>query len=144
MFDGRMNIDELADAAGLSRRAIRFYVQQKLLPAPIGAGRGSHYDAAHLERLKQLQQLQDAGHSLDSIRRILNGETVAPPTPPRAGRTEPALSAELWTRLRLSDGVELHLDTARHNPDVAQLLALRDAIRAILNADNGSEPEQSD
>ena len=69
-----MSIDELADAAGLTRRSIRFYVQQKLLPAPLGAGRGSHYDATHLERLKQVQQLQEAGHSLDAVRRIIAGE----------------------------------------------------------------------
>ena len=43
-----MNIDELADAVGLTRRAIRYYVQQKLLPTPLGVGRGKHYDATHL------------------------------------------------------------------------------------------------
>jgi hypothetical protein len=42
-----MSIGELADAAGLSRRAIRFYVQQGLLPAPergaagVAAGAGA-------------------------------------------------------------------------------------------------------
>ena len=144
MLEGRVNIDELAEAAGLSRRAIRFYVQQKLLPAPLGVGRGSHYDATHLDRLKQVQQLQEAGHSLDAIRRILAGESVAPPMPSRVARVRPAMSASLWTRVELVDGVELQFDTVRHNPDVTQLRALRDAVRAILNPETEPEKDQNE
>src|SRR5688572_5160641 len=83
------SIGDLADAAGVSRRAIRFYVQQRLLPPPLGRGRGGHYDGSHLERLRRIGELQAAGHSLDAIRRILEtGEVVAPPAvaprrPPR-------------------------------------------------------------
>ena len=63
--DNRLSIDELATAAGLTRRGIRFYVQQRLLPAPHGVGRGKHYDQSHLDRLTQIRDLQTAGHSLD-------------------------------------------------------------------------------
>src|SRR5687768_76876 len=116
MPTAELSIAELADAAGLSRRAIRFYVQQRLLPAPSGRGRGRHYDPSHLERLRRIAELQSAGHSLDAIRRILEGgresmSTLSAPEPQaRRPRVRPALSAELWTRLRLSDGVELHFD----------------------------------
>ena len=79
-----MSVGELADAAGLSRRAVRFYVQQKLLSAPAGRGRGCHYDGSHLERLRKIADLQTAGHSLDAIRQILDGRKVAVPTHPRA------------------------------------------------------------
>ena len=135
MESGELGIGELADAAGLSRRAVRFYVQRKLLPTPLGRGRGRHYDASHLERLKRIAELQAAGHSLDAIARILDGKAVeAPPTSPldRDGhppRSRPALSAELWTRIRLGDGVELSFDSTKHQPDVGALLALRDAVR---------------
>ena len=70
----RLSIDELADAAALTRRGIRFYVQQRLIPAPHGVGRGKHYDASHLERLRQIRELQNAGNSLEEILRILEGQ----------------------------------------------------------------------
>jgi DNA-binding transcriptional MerR regulator len=139
MESSGMSIGELADAAGLSRRAIRFYVQQGLLPAPLGRGRGRHYDASHLEALRRIAELQSAGHSLDAIRQIRRGGPVPAPVAPPEGRrsrvARPALSAELWTRLQLAEGLELHFDATKFNPDVRQLLAARDAVRAAFGAD---------
>lgn len=135
MDGGGISISELADAAGLSRRAVRFYVQQRLLPPPAGVGRGRHYDQSHLERLRQIAQLQQAGHSLDSIRRILQGETPAVTEPRARPSRRPALSAELWTRIALVDGVELHFDAAKFQPDVQGLLALRDLARQVFSGD---------
>ena len=138
MESGELSIGELADAANLSRRAVRFYVQQKLLPTPLGRGRGRHYDRSHLDRLRQIAELQSAGHSLDAIRRILDGKPVAAPKSEssdngaRTTKPKPALSAELWTRLRLMDGVELSFDSTKHQPDVQALLALRDAVRDVF------------
>src|SRR3954453_13728860 len=103
MESAGMSIGELADAAGLSRRAIRFYVQQRLLPAPLGRGRGRHYDGSHLEALRRIAELQSAGHSLEAIRQIQRGGPVpASPLPDsrRLRPAGPALSAELWTRLQ--------------------------------------------
>lgn len=142
-----MDIGELADAAGLTRRAIRFYVQRGLLPAPLGVGRGRHYDWSHLDRLRRLQALQSAGHSLDAIKQIFvdgSATVSAPlPSPPESGRrAKPTLSAELWTRLRVAQGVELHFDASRHQPDVEQLRALRDAIRDAFSSE--PEPSQDD
>ena len=124
-------MEELADSAGLTRRAIRFYVQQELLPTPLGVGRGKHYDASHLERLRRVQQLQEVGHSLDAIRQILAGQTVPPPTLMRAGKVRPTLSAELWTRVQLANGIELHVDQSRDSLNAEQILKLREALREI-------------
>lgn len=133
MQPSEMGIGELADVAGLSRRAIRFYVQQGLLPPPLGRGRGRHYDATHLDALRRIAQWQAAGHSLDAIRKILAGDEVAPPADDgRAKSPRPTLSAELWTRLRLAEGLELHFDATKFNPDVRELLAVRDAVRTLL------------
>jgi DNA-binding transcriptional MerR regulator len=131
----RWNIQELADGAGLSRRAVRFYVQQGLLPPPVGLGRGAHYEPAHLDRLKRIIKLQAAGHSLDAVRLILEGKETPPPPPPlECPRRPPAkVTAELWTRLRIGDGVELHFDATRHNPDVEQLIKVRQAVQRILS-----------
>lgn len=150
MQPGELSIGELADAAGLSRRAIRFYVQQRLLPLPTGRGRGRHYDQSHLDRLRRIAELQSAGHSLDAIRRILEGATAEAPvaaTPdvePRTPRRRAAFAAELWTRLRLAEGVELHFDAARHQPDVGKLIALREAIRDVFRPDDREEETVTD
>jgi DNA-binding transcriptional MerR regulator len=138
MESGEMAIGDLADAAGLSRRAIRYYVQQGLLPAPLGRGRGRHYDDSHLQVLKRIAELQQAGHSLEAIRRILRGLSAAVPeataAPQENGRSKsrPTLSAELWTRLRLMEGVELHFDAAKFAPEMEGLLALRNVARDVF------------
>jgi DNA-binding transcriptional MerR regulator len=140
-----MNLAELADAADLNPRAVRFYIQRGLIPAPAGLGRGRHYGREHLEALQRIRGLQAAGHSLDAIREILQGKTpeavaeMETPAPP-----PPALSAELWTRLKIARGVELHFDATAHQPDVAELLALREAIRAVFVKQRDSNSEQSE
>src|SRR5215213_9349152 len=138
MESAEMAIGDLADAAGLTRRAIRYYVQQGLLPAPLGRGRGRHYDDSHLQALRRVAELQQAGHSLDAIRKIVGGAAGAAPqpvaAPPGNGRSKPrtTLSAELWTRLRLMEGVELHFDAAKFAPEVEGLLALREVARKVF------------
>lgn len=141
-----LSIDELAESAGLSRRAIRFYVQQKLLPVPLGVGRGKHYDQSHVERLKRIQELQTAGYSLDAIRRLLAGETVPQPTAPVRRRPRPVVAAELWTRLKLAEGCELHLDVSRFDLDPVQLAAARELMRGALGLEKepGSAGRESD
>jgi DNA-binding transcriptional MerR regulator len=146
--DERLSIEELADAAGLTRRGIRFYVQQELLPAPHGVGRGKHYDQTHLARLGQIRDLQSAGHSLEEIRQIIAGKSIEAsparkslPAPARPAAAPPALRAELWRRLRMMEGVELSFDAARFNPSVEQLIALRAAIAAAFKPDNREEAQ---
>lgn len=135
--ENRLSIEELADAAGLTRRGIRFYVQQQLLPTPHGVGRGKHYDRTHLARLQQIRDLQSAGHSLEEIRQIIAGNLAPNPVAPAATAHErvPALRAELWRRLRIMEGVELSFDAARFNPTVEQLTALRAAIASSFVSD---------
>src|SRR4051812_31904407 len=135
--EARLNIEELAAAAGLSRRGVRFYVQQRLLPAPHGVGRGKHYDQSHLDRLTQIRDLQTAGHSLDEIRHLLAGGAPAQApvaAPARRAPARPLLRAELWRRLPIREGVELSFDAGRFNPTVEQLLAIRDAISAAFES----------
>jgi DNA-binding transcriptional MerR regulator len=131
----RLSIGELGEAAGLSRRAVRFYVQQGLLPPPVGAGRGAHYQPEHLERLHRIGELQAAGHSLHAIRRILAGGPVPQPPARPEPRAVVGVAAQLWTRLRLGPGVELHFDPTEYNPDVSQLLQVKEAILKILRPD---------
>ncbi|MFI5378667.1 MAG: MerR family transcriptional regulator [Tepidisphaerales bacterium] len=139
-----MSIGELAVAAGLTRRAIRFYVSQKLLPVPLGVGRGRHYDASHLAQLREIGRRQAAGYSLEQIRRVLAGETgvVA------AGLPAPNVAAdvrlELWRRLRIGEGMELSFDARQVNPTVDQLHEIRQAVATILARPDSEDGQDQD
>jgi DNA-binding transcriptional MerR regulator len=109
----RYAIGDLAELGGVSRRTVRYYVQENLLPAPFGVGRGNHYGQAHLERLLQVKALQEAGRTLDEIRHVLNGKPASRSALDRTAAAEP-VSRALWRRLVLADGVELHV--AGHVP----------------------------
>ena len=131
-MQNELSIAEIAHAAGLSPRAVRYYVQEKLLPPPLGAGRGSHYSPDHLRQLHRIAELQRAGYALDAIRQLLNGQSPPPPPePPRPARVAP-VAATLRTHIDLADGVELAFDTARFSPDPNDLLALRELARKIF------------
>jgi DNA-binding transcriptional MerR regulator len=102
----RYSIDELADLVGVSRRTVRFYVQEGLLPVPLGVGRGSHYDQSHLDRLLEVRLLQESGRSLEDIRA---GRTPAQGPGRQAAVRSRAVPRSAWRRLELAPGVELHV-----------------------------------
>jgi len=103
---GRFSVDELADLGGVSRRTVRYYVQEGLLPTPLGVGRGKHYDQSHLDCLLRVKAEQEAGRSLDDIRA---GRTPAYGRGAPVARPRPPLPRSTWRRLELAPGVELHV-----------------------------------
>jgi DNA-binding transcriptional MerR regulator len=62
---------ELCDAADVTPRTVRYYVQQGLLPSPDARGRGARYDRTHLERLQLIKRLQAKHLPLAEIRNQL-------------------------------------------------------------------------
>ena len=66
-------IGELAEAAGVSRRTIHYYVGRGLLPAPDGAGLGTTYSDEHLHRLLLIKKLQEEYLPLEQIKLRLAG-----------------------------------------------------------------------
>ena len=104
MSDALYAIGELADLGGISRRTVRYYVQEGLLPPPLGLGRGNHYGREHLDRLLQLKALQETGRSLDEIRQLLGQRTPASAPVPA-----PPLPRTAWRRIEVTPGVELHV-----------------------------------
>ena len=141
MANQGMNLVELAERANLSPRSVRFYIHRGLLPPPTGAGRGRHYNDEHLRVLVRLLSLQSSGHSLEAIGRIFAGEAVESPEAIARSkvRSRSPGPATLWTRLSAMTGVELHFDATRHQPDVAQLAALAEAIRSVFENENHEE-----
>lgn len=117
----RYALDELASLAGVTPRTVRYYIAQGLLERPAGEKRGAHYLARHLEQLLQVRRWSEAGLSLERIRELLAGSPEdPPPRPVRAG------SVEVWSRITLADGLEVHIEPSRAGLDPQQL---RDFVR---------------
>ena len=99
----RYAVGDLARLAGVSRRTIRYYVQEGLIPQPLGLGRGNHYGQEHLDRILRVKAMQEAGQRLEDIRRALRRNATV------TAATEMAPDRSLWRRLTLAPGVELHV-----------------------------------
>jgi DNA-binding transcriptional MerR regulator len=118
----RYTLDELCSLLGLTKRTIRFYMQEGLVSRPEGQKRGSYYLDTHLQQLQQIQAWQKAGYSLDRIRELMQdgaipGETLAPMRPQRG-------EVQVWSRVHIAPGVELSIEPqqAGLNPDEAREL----------------------
>ncbi|MFJ9340135.1 MerR family transcriptional regulator [Streptomyces sp. NPDC101733] len=59
--------EQLAEAAGIPVRTLRFYRERKLLPPPRREGRIAWYDDRHLARLRTIAGLLERGHTLGGI-----------------------------------------------------------------------------
>lgn len=104
-------IDDLCSLTGLTRRAIRFYIQKELLIPPIGMGRGAVYTRTHLEQLLSILRWKDAGVTLEGIREILSGQRSDRPLPPYP-RPRPG-DVSICSRIVVSEGIELFIDPNR-------------------------------
>lgn len=58
---------DLAEAAGITVRTLRFYRERGLIPPPRREGRIAWYDERHLARLRTIAALLDRGHTLNGI-----------------------------------------------------------------------------
>jgi len=76
------SLAELAEAAGVSPRTVRFYISRGLLPGPLRRGRNAAYGPRHLELLRRIRQLRDDGLGLRQIRYLLAREDASAPEPP--------------------------------------------------------------
>ena len=68
-------LDDLAFAAGVPSRTIRFYQFEGVLPAPVRRGRVALYDGKHMARLRLIGELKDRGLSLRAVRHLLDQDS---------------------------------------------------------------------
>jgi DNA-binding transcriptional MerR regulator len=128
-------LEDLARAADVSARTVRYYVQRGLLPAPEFRGKDTAYGPEHLSRLRAIKRLQQerlpleeiaarlAGASPAVIERLVDAEAdcsaavtmQAAPTTPSSGSESTAIpplvtGGERWERFAIAPGLELHLE----------------------------------
>jgi DNA-binding transcriptional MerR regulator len=122
----QFTIGELAALAGVTPRTVRFYIAQSLLDRPAGEKRGAHYLRKHLEQLLLVRRWTDAGLSLDRVRELIAG---APEDPPRKAASPG--SVEVWSRVTLADGLEVHIEPGRAGLSPEQVRALVRGMTAL-------------
>lgn len=71
-----MKIDELAVAAGVPVRTVRYYLARGVLPAPEFRGPNTVYGPEYLARLRAIQRLQADYLPLDAIAEAVAGRPV--------------------------------------------------------------------
>ena len=100
-----MTIDQLAAASEMTVRNIRAHQSRGLLPPPRIDGRTGYYGRHHLNRLKQIRQMQDEGLNLAAIAKVLiDGRLTAVAAGPfREEVGETADAEDLIRRLGLSE-----------------------------------------
>jgi DNA-binding transcriptional MerR regulator len=125
------SVGELAELGGVTRRTVRYYVQEGLIPTPYGVGRGSHYGPEHLEELLKVKAMQERGMTLETIRR-LSGESTA--SVPMAD-VHALVPRSRWTRMELIPGVEIHISSRRRVPTPKELEELADWCRRRFRQD---------
>lgn len=108
-MEPEFNINELCAMVDLTPRTVRFYIQEGLIPRPIGEKKGARYNKAHLDCLLAIKKWQVAGLSLERIRELLAkpDENDVPARPRWPGMVE------VWSHLHIADGVELHVEPGR-------------------------------
>jgi DNA-binding transcriptional MerR regulator len=122
----RYSIDELSALAGVTPRTVRYYIAEGLLDRPAGEKRGAHYLRRHLEQLLLVRRWTEAGLSLDRVRELIAG---APEDPPR--RAAPPGSVEVWSRVTVADGLEVHLEPGRAGLTPEQVRAFIRGVTAL-------------
>jgi DNA-binding transcriptional MerR regulator len=110
--DRKYTIGELAEKAGVSRRAVRFYVQNRIIPPPVGLGRHSYYTDEHLERIL-VKRSSSVRLQSDSQYDTISGVT----------------EIQSCTRILFKGGFVLEIPAAQKLPDREQL----EKINEILN-----------
>jgi DNA-binding transcriptional MerR regulator len=130
--------------AAPSARAVRFYVANGLLARPDGKGTSATYHYRHLLQLLSIKIRQREGASLETIskemqdqtgdaleRRVAQSLASALQTRP-PGVADDNGESHAWKRVVVADGIELHVRDDVEAGHDADLLAMREAVRAAL------------
>lgn len=129
MAVGTFTMQSLEQQTGVSARTLRHWIRQKVMPKPIGRGRGARYDDRHVVRARAVQHLRTSGRlSLAAIRsRIspLSDEQVLALIPPLPRPTTP-------------DGVPVPPPAPTYPAQTWEVVVLMDGLLLMVNPSQGA------
>ena len=121
-------LDELCTLTDISKRTVRFYMQEGLVDRSEGQRKGAYYLEKHLLQLLEIKKWQQAGLSLDRIKDIMKGEdedkNIPPIKPQQPG------SLEVWSHLNIADGIQLQIEPNRSGLTSEQI---RKLLKSVMN-----------
>ncbi len=135
MEEKKINIGQLAELSGVSRRTIRFYVQSGLLRPPLGAGRGHYYTEEHLQDLLRIKTLKENNLSLEEVAGRLHGRSDSGPAVCPLPTT--------WVRIEVCPGIELNVQGGVYPVTPARVRRLQQFVHQLFGA-NSTRGEVSD
>jgi len=123
------NIDELTKLVDISKRTIRYYIQQGLLERPEGEKRGSYYTQEHLEQLLEIKKWQKEGLSLERIKELL---TVNP----EMINALPARSLKpgdisVCSHVFIDDGIEVQINPSKADMTPEELRSFIEKVSSL-------------
>ena len=134
------NLNELCSQVEMPIRTVRYYVQMGLVSPPEGSRKGAYYTQKHLDELLAIRKWQRAGLSLERIRELLFEGSVEPgQVPPPRGRRPGDL--EVWSKLYVKEGVEIHLESRMAGMSPEQVREFCRRVMALANELCGGENE---
>ncbi len=131
------SLDELCSLTDISKRTVRFYMQQGLVDRSEGQRKGAYYLERHLMQLLEIKKWQQAGLSLERIKQIIRDEKdngLIPPIQPQ----QPG-SLEVWSHLNIADGIQLQIEPGRSGLSPEQIRKLLKSVTKELNRISGEE-----
>jgi DNA-binding transcriptional MerR regulator len=123
------NIETLAKLAGISRRAVRYYIQRGLLQAPEGQKRGSYYTEKHLERLQEIIKYAARGVPLIKMKEALDNNKF-PEGNENFETPQGNIRREKFERVKLGNGIELQFKDNLLNQN--ELKKIKGVIEEIM------------
>ena len=125
----RYTLSDVCEMTGVSRRNVRYYIQEGLVDRPNGGGRGAWYGRDHLIQLMVIGHWQAEGLSLQRIRDLLQAKDSKTLPPPR----ENTGGIEVWSHIHVKDGVELHIQPGKAGLSPEQLRMLQGQLLQALD-----------
>ena len=116
---------QLEQLTGVQARTLRHWIRKRLMPKPLGRGRGARYTQDHVLRAGAIRHLRSERASLNAIRNTLsqlNDEQIAA-LQPRANAPaadmipepppEPSYPFQTWEVVTLMDGLVLLVSSGK-------------------------------
>jgi len=121
----KYTIDELGEMTGYTRRTIRYYVQEGLIDAPAGRGRGGFYYDSHKQQLLRIKSFQEQGIGITAMVSLMQKKTVEPIPQSR----------EVLVRYQIAPGIEVNVSREMEAREPKKVLEIIRIAKSIMKGD---------